>query len=138
MNVEIASLCDAATDQAGKLNILGSFDHVGGPLPLVYPHCTAAFRIRWESNDAGDHTLTLKFQDVRGIPLIPPLQSTINVPPMPPEVESHAINLVLNFQQIRLEREGKYVMTFSVDGVDQATLPLYVSDTTPHEPNPLR
>ena len=138
MLIEIAALCDAATDQGGKLNLLGAFDRIGGPLPMVFPQCAAVFRIRWLRQDSGEHVMTLLFQDLRGIPLVPPLESKITVPPMPSEIDSHAINLMLNLQRLRIEHEGQYQLIFRVDGVDQTVLPLWVKDTTPHEPNPVK
>jgi len=40
MNIEIIALCDAATDQQGKLNILGAFDTVfTKSLPTVHTQC---------------------------------------------------------------------------------------------------
>jgi hypothetical protein len=137
MRVEIAAICDAATDQGGKLNILGAFDRIGGELPMVMPQCATAFRIRWDREDAGEHSLSLLFEDLRGAPLLPPLESKIGVPSMPPELDSHAINLVLNLQRLRVEHEGKYQMILRVDGKEVAVLPLWVQDLTPHEPNPL-
>ena len=48
MNIEVFSLCDAATvDVAGKLNVLGAFDTIGtGSMPTVYPQC-ATLAARW-------------------------------------------------------------------------------------------
>jgi len=109
---------------------------MGGALPMVIPQCAAAFRMRWDRADVGEHVLNLLFQDMRGIPLLPSLESKLNVPPMPPELESHAINLVLNLQRIRIEKEGQYQLIFRVDGLDQVVLPFWVQDLTPKEPNP--
>lgn len=137
MNVEIFCLCDAATDQAGRLNILGAFDRVGGSMPLVLPQCAAAIRIRWNRSDAGEHTLLLDCQDLRGIPLLPPLESKLQVPPMPDGMDSHAMNLVLNLQRLRIDREGKYIMRLRINNQELGAIPLYAMDTTPREPNPL-
>lgn len=138
MNIEILALCDAATDQAGKLNILGAFDRVGGALPMVLPQCSVALRIRWMRADVGEHRLSISFGDQRGIPLVPPLDSGIHVPEMPPEIDSHAVNMVLNFQRLRVDRAGSYLLTVKVDDFEIASLPLFVQDTTPKEPNPLQ
>jgi len=136
MQLEVFALCDAATDQMGKLNILGAFDRVGGELPMVLPQCAVVLRIRWDRVDAGNHTLLLQFQDLRGIPLVPPLESQIGVPSMPAQLDSHAVNLVLNMQRLHVEREGKYVVMLRIDNIEIARIPLYVEDATPKEPNP--
>jgi hypothetical protein len=43
MIVEIAALCDAATDQGGRLNILGAFDRIIAPLPLFALNVVQSF-----------------------------------------------------------------------------------------------
>ena len=49
MNIEAFLLCDAATDQLGKLNILGAFDNIfTKKVPFVHPACTIVARIRFE------------------------------------------------------------------------------------------
>ena len=43
MNIEVFSLCDAATNDRGKLNILGAFDTIGlVKLPGVHLQCSVA------------------------------------------------------------------------------------------------
>ena len=38
MNIQVAVLCDAATDDNGKLNLLGAFDTIYAPqTPAVHP-----------------------------------------------------------------------------------------------------
>ena len=40
MDIQVAVLCDAATDYKGKLNLLGTFNSVyTRELPANYPHC---------------------------------------------------------------------------------------------------
>jgi len=41
MNIQVAVLCDAATDDNGKLNLLGAFDTIyTQQLPAVHPQCS--------------------------------------------------------------------------------------------------
>jgi len=137
MIVEIAALCDAATDQAGKLNLLGTFDRLHASLPLVLPQCAAAFRIRYSRSEAGEHVLTLNLEDLAGNALIPPLDSRVSFPPVQSSYDSQAVNLVLNMQRLRLEKAGKYVMRLRIDLIEAVSLPLWMEDATPREPNPL-
>jgi hypothetical protein len=137
MNVEIAALCDAATDQAGKLNLLGTFDRLHANLPLVLPQCAAAFRIRYLRSEAGEHTLTLHLEDLQGNALIPPLDSHVMFPPMQGGYDSQAVNLVLNMQRLRIDRAGKYMLRLRIDLIEAVSLPLWMEDVTPKEPNPL-
>jgi len=137
MIVEIAALCDAATDQAGKLNLLGTFDRLHAALPFVLPQCAAAFRIRYSRSEAGEHLLSLHLEDLMGTPLIPPLDSRVVFPPVQTSYDSQAVNLVLNMQRLHLERAGKYVMRLRIDQIEAISLPLWMDDATPIEPNPL-
>ena len=69
MNIEIASICDAATanGMGGRLNILGAFDRIfPQSFPFVIPQCSAAFRIRYQRAEAGKHKLELAIEDVCG------------------------------------------------------------------------
>jgi hypothetical protein len=43
MNIQVAVLCDAATDDNGKLNLLGAFDTIyARELPAIHPQCAVA------------------------------------------------------------------------------------------------
>ena len=57
MHIEVFSLCDAATvDAGGKLNILGAFDTIwAANIPVVYPHFGVALRVRFNSIERGEH-----------------------------------------------------------------------------------
>lgn len=137
MIIEIAALCDAATDQAGRLNILGAFDRFAGPLPLIYPQCSAVFRIRYQRSEATSHSFKLTISNLKEQNLIPPLESEIPFPPLGNQVESGVINMILNMQRLHIQEEGKYLLRLRIDQIEVALLPIFVKDTTPHEPNPL-
>ena len=81
MNIEIAAICDAATanDIGGRMNILGAFDRIFAKFPLVIPQCSAAFRLRYQRSEAGSHQLNLSIEDVVGHPIVPPMQSEIQL-----------------------------------------------------------
>ena len=67
MNIQVAVLCDAATDDNGKLNLLGAFDTIyTQQLPAVHPQCSIALRVTFSSEDEGKHNLQLNFVDADG------------------------------------------------------------------------
>ena len=75
MKVEIFTLCDAATDQHGKLNILGSFDLLcSQQTPIYHAACAIAVRVRFSKMEEGDHSLKLAVTDEDGKVII--LQSS--------------------------------------------------------------
>ena len=64
MEVQVASLCDAAADYNGKLSLLGAFDTIlVQNVPAVHPHCSVALRIVFRDTDEGDHVLHLAMID---------------------------------------------------------------------------
>ncbi len=81
MNIQVAVLCDAATDDHGKLNLLGAFDTIQAQqLPAIHPQCSIALRLTFLSGDEGKHTLQLNFVDADGRSIMS------NFPPIPVEV----------------------------------------------------
>ena len=127
MDIEVFSLCDAATiDAAGKLNILGAFDTIWiGSMPAVYPACTIATRIRFENIERGEHRITVSFIDLDGKSIIPTANGVIKID-FPSEQRSGSASSVLNIQMLKLEKYGEYSIDLAVDGRSEASLPLFV------------
>ena len=61
MDIQVAVLCDAATDYKGKLNLLGTFNSVyTRELPANYPQCSIVLRVVFKPVEAVSYThLTL-------------------------------------------------------------------------------
>ena len=135
MNIEIASICDAATANGvgGRLNILGAFDRIFAKFPLVIPQCSTAFRIRYMRSEAGVHDLTLVFEDVCGKPIVPPMQSKIPLEPVAQGFDTAAVNMVLNLQRFQIKRPDKYMIRLLVDNEELVSLPLYALEA-PDQP----
>jgi hypothetical protein len=126
MDVEAFLLCDCATDQQGKLNILGAFDRLyTRKIPAVHPACAVAVRVRFSKFEEGDHTIKINFIDDDGNPAGPTLERPISV--SVPENESSVIrNIILNIQGLRLNKTGEFRFDFAIDGQQVASLPLKV------------
>ena len=129
MQVEVFSLCDAATvDAVGKLNVLGAFDTIwSGKMPVVYPQLALALRIRFENIEKGEHRVSVNFVDLDGKHIIPAANGVININ-FPDEQRSGSANLVFNIQMLKLERQGEYAIDLAVDGKKEASLPLFVRE----------
>jgi hypothetical protein len=126
MNIEVYSLCDAATNDTGKLNMLGVFDTIQAKqLPVIYLQCAIALRIRFESIERGEHKVAVNFVDLDGKNIIPPANGTINVNFLDSQ-RSASANLILNIQGLRLERYGEYSIDLAIDGRSESSLPLFV------------
>jgi hypothetical protein len=134
MNIQVAVLCDAATDDNGKLNLLGAFDTIYTPqLPAVHPQCSIALRVTFFSGDEGKHELQVNFVDADGRSIMPPP----GFPPIPVEVvlpdDMHfgTRNFIVNIQQLNFEEPGLYSIDVSLDGRPQASIPLLVKHNPP-------
>lgn len=126
MNVEVFSLCDAATADQGKLNMLGAFDTLwSSKFPVTHPQCTIALRIRFVSIEKGEHNIAVNFVDVDGKHIIPPVKGKIKVN-FVEDQRSSSTNLILNIQGLKLEKEGQYSIDLAIDGSIKASLPLFV------------
>jgi hypothetical protein len=126
MEVEAFILCDCATDQQGKLNILGAFDRLyARKIPAVHPACAVAVRLRFSKIEEGDHTIRINFIDADGNPAGPVLERNISV--RVPENENSCIrNIILNIHGLRLNKAGEYRFDFAINGAQEACLPLKV------------
>jgi len=128
MKIEIFSLCDAATDNQGKLNILGTFDQIyAAKMPVVHPACAIAMRLRFDKMEEGIHRVKLQLVNPDGVPVFRPMEGEVN-PRMAEDVESMAVNLILNFQHIKFEAYADYQINLTIDDVGMAVLPLRVRE----------
>ncbi len=135
MKIEAFLLCDAATNQQGKLNILGAFDNIfARKTPVVHSACAIACRARFDRSEEGDHQVRINVIDSDGGDIMPPMKGNIKVR-IGRDVESTAVNLILNLQRMRLERFGEYQVDLTVDETHAASLPFYVREL-PERPSP--
>jgi len=126
MEVEAFLLCDCATDQQGKLNMLGAFDRLyARKMPAIHPACAVAVRLRFSKHEEGEHTMKINFIDADGNPAGPVLERDFSVK-VPGNDDSCIRNIILNIQGLRLNTPGEYRFDFAIDGQQQACLPLKV------------
>ncbi|MGL1935544.1 MAG: hypothetical protein OCD01_11005 [Fibrobacterales bacterium] len=126
MDIEVVALCDAATEQAGKLNILGAFDSIQSPqFPFVHPQCAFVCRIRFNRIEQGEHSFKLDFVDQDGKSLVPPLEAKINLN-FPKGADSQVSNMILNMQGLKFAKPGKYLFELAINNRQEASLPLHI------------
>jgi len=128
MNIEAFLLCDAATEQQGKLNILGAFDNIyARNMPTQHRVCSFAARLRFDKIEAGNHTVRIQIIDYDGRNIGPKLEGKIFVQ-VADDADSSAVNLVLNIHGLKFERYGIYRIDLAIDGDIKASLPLRVRE----------
>jgi hypothetical protein len=131
MNIQVAVLCDAATDDNGKLNLLGAFDTIyARELPAIHPQCAVALRVTFASADEGKRQLKLNFVDADGRPIMPAIEIPVEVT-LPADMHFGTRNFVLNFQQLKFAQPGLYSMDVLLDGDVKANIPLLVRHLQP-------
>ena len=132
MNIQVAVLCDAATDDNGKLNLLGAFDTIyARELPAIHPQCSVALRVTFFNGDEGKHTLRLNFVDADGrsiMPDFPPIPVEVT---LPDDVHFGTRNFIINIQQLKFDEPGLYSVDISLDDQSQANIPLLVKHVPP-------
>src|SRR5262245_4237908 len=133
MNIQIAVLCDAATDYGGKLNILGTFDTIiTRQLPAFHPQCSVALRITFSKIEEGSHKLKMNFVDEDGKLVMPSIDIPVDVS-IPPELNFLVRNFIINIQQLKFEHAGQYAIDVAIDGRQETSIPLLVKQQGPPE-----
>lgn len=124
MQLEILSFCDAATEHAGKLNILGATDTLTVPaLPCKFPHCAIVLRFRVSRIEEGEHTVRLMIMDMDGGSLMN-VDGKMNI--RLASGMSSAVNLIVNFNNLELKEAGEFSLEVAVDGIQMSSSPLFV------------
>ena len=129
MDIQIATLCDFATDYNGKLVISGTFDTlVARAVPVVHPSCALALRFCFTQEDAGRHKLSINIIDEDGESLDPnnmPIEPEFEVQ-VPKNVPFLTRNIVMNLQGLRFPKIGIYSIDIGCDGEVLVCLPIRI------------
>ena len=135
MNIQIAVLCDAATDYGGKLNILGTFDTIiTRQLPAFHPQCSIALRITFTKIEEGSHKLKMNFVDEDGKLVMPSIDIPVDVA-IPADLNFLVRNFIINIQQLKFDRAGQYAIDIAIDGRHETSVPLLVKHQGPNQEN---
>ena len=128
MNIQVAVVCDAATDDNGKLNLLGAFDTIfAQEFPATQPQCTVALRVSFMPSDEGQRKLSLKFINADGQPILPPIDMPMLVK-LPDDGFFATHNFIVNIQQLKFAETGLYSVDVLIDDKSQASIPLVVKN----------
>jgi len=130
MNVQLATLCDSASDYSGKLCILGAFDTLcSREFPVVHPQCSLVIRLIFEPGDAGRYQFEVGCVDQSGTAIMPvlPLEPAIDVVFPGNFIPFVTRNIVLNLQRIRFEKAGVYRWVLRSGNETLVSIPLRVT-----------
>jgi Family of unknown function (DUF6941) len=133
VEIQVATLCDAAVDYNGKLCVIGTFDQIfARSVPVVHPQCALALRLCFKSADEGQHKLGISFVDEDGHPIMRPFEPVMEVR-LPPEGFFITRNIVLNLQGLKFEKTGTHEVQISIDGQTLCSVPLRVVLVDQHQ-----
>ena len=136
MTIQTAVVCDAATDYAGKLNLLGTFDTIfAQKLPALHPQCSVALRIVFERIEEGAHKLRMNFVDEDGKSIMPNVDVPVEVG-VPADSHFVSRNFILNIQQLKFDKYGLYSIDIAIDGRQEISIPLSVKEMPGATPPP--
>jgi hypothetical protein len=132
MNIQVAVLCDAATNDNDKLSLLGAFDTIfAQQLPAVHPQCSVALRVTFFSGDEGKHNLRLNFVNADGRSIMPDFPNIPVEVVLPEDMHFVTRSFIFNFQQVRFDEPGLYSIDITLDDQPQASIPLLVRHQPP-------
>jgi len=127
MEIEIFTLSDFAQDNNSKLTIVGTFDSIQSKqFPTTHPACAIACRLRFSAKESGSHDFRLRLIDEKSKELIQPIEGNINIP-SPQNGQFSSINIVVNFNQLKFEKPGRYSFELYIDGDWKSGLPLFLN-----------
>ncbi len=133
MEIEAFLLCDAATEQQGKLNVLGAFDAIfAEKMPVTLQTCSITTRVRFEKIEDGDHSVKIHIINQDGKNIGPKLEGSVSVKTRPGS-DSTVANLILNIQRLKFEQYGIYRIDLAIDGNIKASVPLRVAEPSSQE-----
>ena len=126
MTIQIAVLCDAATDYNGKLNLLGTFDTIiTSALPAIHPQCSVALRISFNRIEEGSHKVKMNFVDEDGRLVMPSIDMPVDVS-IPGDANFLVRNFIINVQQLKFDQPGQYSIDIAIDNRHEMSIPLLV------------
>ena len=133
MTIQIAVLCDAATDYNGKLNLLGTFDTIlTNQLPAVHPQCSVALRMSFSRIEEGQHKVKMNFVDEDGRFVMPSIDTMVDVT-VPDDANFIVRNFIINIQQLKFDKPGQYSIDIALNNRQELSIPLLVKMQTPGE-----
>jgi hypothetical protein len=135
MNIQVAVLCDAATDDNGKLNLLGAFDTIYAPqMPAFHPQCAVALRVTFQPGDEGTRRLSLNIINADGRSILQVSNLPSVAVALPDDAHFLTRNFIVNIQQLKFDEPGLYSVDVRLDDETVASVPLLVRQMTGNAP----
>lgn len=137
LRIEIFAVCESASDQNGRLSILGTFDSITGfQFPLVLQQAAVVLRLRFWPLESRKHSVRLTTTDPDGRQVMAPVEAAAALMPSL-EDQSSAYNIIFNVRDLCLNAPGEHTIDFYLDGSLEGRLPFTVVQAAPSGTNAL-
>ena len=133
MHLDFAVIADyALVDQAGKLSVLGIFQHVWvQQFPAMHPRLHLVLRLKGRRTEIGEHQVQIRLLDEQGTEVLGG-NGAVNFAEPPAGVTDIEAGAILVFD-VPLPHAGAYRFEITVDGETKAAVPLTASQL-PQQP----
>jgi hypothetical protein len=131
LRVEMFTLCDGATEQDGRISLVGTYDSIyAADFPFALPQVTAVLRVRFWPQDGCLHAFRLVLTSPDGKSLGVLLDAMANLQPFNDD-RSIACNLITRLQNVQIEGPGEHTFDFYIDDRLQGRLPVSICRMVP-------
>ena len=133
MHLDFAVIADyALVDQAGKLSVLGIFQHVWvQQFPAMHPRLHLVLRLKGKRTEIGEHQVQIRLLDEQDVEVLGG-NGAVNFAEPPAGVIDIEAGAILVFD-VPLPLAGAYRFEITVDGDTKAAVPLTASQL-PQQP----
>jgi hypothetical protein len=134
VHLDFAVIADyALVDQAGKLSVLGIFQHVWvQQFPAMHPRLHLVLRLKGKRTEIGEHQVQIRLVDEQGTEVLGG-NGAVNFAEPPAGVTDIEAGAILVFD-VPLPHAGAYRFEITVDGETKAAVPLTASQLPPQPP----
>ncbi|HUK20697.1 MAG TPA: hypothetical protein VLV45_03965 [Gemmatimonadales bacterium] len=136
MHLDFAVIADyALVDQAGKLSVLGIFQHIWvQQFPAMHPRLHLVLRLKGRRTEVGEHAVQIRLVDEANTEILGGSGNVIFAEP-PAGVTDIEAGAVLVFD-VPFPHAGPYRFEITIDGEQQAAVPVTVSQLAPPPSTP--
>jgi hypothetical protein len=131
VHLDFAVISDyALVDQAGKLSVLGIFQHIWvQQFPAMHPRLHLVLRLKGRRTEVGEHAVQIRLLDDQNTEILGGSGSVIFAEP-PAGVTDIEAGAVLVFD-VPFPHAGPYRFEITIDDEHQASVPVTVSQLAP-------
>lgn len=127
MHLDFAVIADyAIVDQAGKLSVLGMFQHIWvQQFPAMHPRLHLVLRLKGKRTEIGEHHVRIRLLDEQDVEIIGG-NGNVSFAEPPAGVTDIEAGAILVFD-VPFPHAGAYRFEITIDGEPKATVPLTVT-----------